>query len=206
MGAPLTSLPRAYFDEVYRASSDPWGFRTRAYEVRKRQLTMAMLPDPGYRSVFEPGCSVGVLTTLLAERSERLLAMDISAQALEIAAAGLPDHVELRQGTLPDDWPQEQFELVLLSEVGYYLGEDDCRRMAELAARSARDLVAVHWRHPVDDYPLGGDEVHSILEDAAQANNLTALVHHIEEDLRIDVWSADGRSVARRSGLLPGVA
>jgi SAM-dependent methyltransferase len=201
-----TSLPRAYFDEVYRASRDPWGFRTRSYEVRKRQLTIAMLPDPIYQSVFEPGCSIGVLTAMLAERSERLLAMDISAQALEIAAADLPANVELRQGTLPDDWPDGQFELVLLSEVGYYLGEDDCRRMAELAASSARDLMAVHWRHPVDDYPLSGDEVHSILEDAAQANNLTPLIHHREEDLCVDVWSADPRSVARRSGLLPSVA
>ncbi len=206
MTSAPTSLPPAYFDEVYRASQDPWGFRTRSYEVRKRQLTIAMLPDPTYRSVFEPGCSIGVLTAMLAQRSERLLAMDISARALEIAAAGLPSHVELRQGTLPDDWPDEQFELVLLSEVGYYLGQDDCERMAELAARSARDLMAVHWRHPVDDYPLSGDQVHSILEDAAQANKLRPLIHHIEEDLRIDLWSADGRSVARRSGLLPSVA
>jgi SAM-dependent methyltransferase len=202
----LTSLPRAYFDQVYRENPDPWGFRTRSYEVRKRQLTMAMLPDPVYRSVFEPGCSIGVLSAMLAERSEHLLAMDISAQALEIAAAGLPSHVELRQGTLPDDWPDEQFELVLLSEVGYYLADDDCRRLAQLAAKSAKDLVAVHWRHPVDDYPLSGDEVHSILEDAAAANDLTPLMRHCEEDLRIDVWSADGRSVARRSGLLPAVA
>lgn len=201
----MTSLPRAYFDELYRANSDPWGFRTRPYEVRKRQLTMAMLPDPAYRSVFEPGCSIGLLTAMLAERSERLLAMDISARALEIAETGLPSQVELREGTLPGDWPEEQFELVLLSEVGYYLGEDDCRRMAELAARSTRDLMAVHWRHPVDDYPLSGDEVHSILGDAAEANNLTLLMRHCEEDLRIDVWSADRRSVARRTGLLPAV-
>jgi len=95
----LTSLPRAYFDDVYRENPDPWGFRTRSYEARKRELTMAMLPDPAYRSVFEPGCSIGVLSAMLAKRSERLLAMDISAQALKIAAAGLPSHVELRQGT-----------------------------------------------------------------------------------------------------------
>jgi SAM-dependent methyltransferase len=196
------SLPRAYFDEIYRRDPDPWGFRTRPYEARKRELTMAALPDPSYRSVFEPGCSIGLLTALLAPRCERLLAMDISPQTLDVARAGLPSHVELRQGALPGDWPQEQFDLVVLSEVGYYLDSGDCRRMAELAAASARDLIAVHWRHPVDDYPLTGDEVHSTLADVAEAHHLIPLVRHCEQDFRIDVWSSDHRSIAARSGLL----
>jgi SAM-dependent methyltransferase len=196
------SLPRTYFDEIYRRDSDPWGFRTRPYEARKRELTMAVLPDPNYRSAFEPGCSIGLLTALLAPRCERLLAMDISPQALDVARSELSSHVELRQGAIPADWPQERFDLVVLSEVGYYLDSDECRTMAELAMTSGRDLVAVHWRHPVDDYPLSGDQVHVILQDAADARNLKSLARHLEQDFRIDVWSSDHRSVAARSGLL----
>ena len=71
------TLGQPYFDDLYRHHPDPWGFRTRWYETRKRQMTMAALPDQHYASVFEPGCSIGLLTRLLAARSDRVLAMDI---------------------------------------------------------------------------------------------------------------------------------
>jgi hypothetical protein len=62
-------------------------------------------------------------------------------------------------------------------------------------------VVAVHWRHAVDDYPLSGDEVHRILGESSSAVGTTHLVEHIEDDFRIDVWSHDARSVARRTGV-----
>ena len=154
------TLGQPYFDNLYRHHSDPWGFRTRWYETRKRQLTTAALPDQHYASMFEPGCSVGLLTRLLAARSDRVLAMDISPAALEEARAGLPPHVQLQRGSVPADWPSGHFDLVVLSELGYYLDEKDCQRMATLTVTAARDLIAVHWRHPVEDYPLAGDHVH----------------------------------------------
>ena len=71
----------------------------------------------------------------------------------------------------------------------------------ERAAGSATDLVAVHWRHPVEDYPLSGDEVHRILAASCSAAGMTHLVEHVEDDFRIDVWSHDPRSVALRTGV-----
>lgn len=196
------TLRRGYFEGLYAEDDDPWSFRTRWYEARKRRLTMAALPDEHYGSVFEPGCSIGVLTAELAGRCDHLLAMDISAKALQQAEAELPSRVELRQGGLPSDWPAGQFDLILLSEVGYYLDGEDCRRLAELAVTSARDVIAVHWRHPVDDYPLTGDEVHRLINRCAHAHGLADVSSYIDDDLRIDVWSTDRRSVAARTGLL----
>jgi SAM-dependent methyltransferase len=199
------TVPRSYFEALYRSGDDPWQFRTRPYEARKRQITMAVLPDPNYRAVFEPGCSIGLLTAMLAERSERVLAMDVSTQALEVARRGLPSGVEFREGAIPGDWPEEQFDLVMLSEVAYYLDVEDCRRMAGRAATSTRDLVAVHWRHPVDDYPLSGDEAHSVIGKVVETHGFGRLLSHCEDDFRLDVWSTDHRSVAARTGLLePG--
>ena len=197
------SLPQSYFDQLYVKDDDPWSFRTRAYELRKRDITVAALPERWYGSVFEPGCSIGLLTASLAQRSGRVLAMDISVEALQRINAGLPANVELRQGAIPQDWPDGTFDLVVLSEVAYYLDTAACRRAAELACGSARDLIAVHWRHPVEDYPLGGDEVHEVIRGVAEARGLSLLVNHVEEDFRLDVWSCDRRSVAARSGLLP---
>ncbi len=196
------NLPQRYFDDLYRADTDPWQFRSRPYETRKRALTLACLPDDRYGSTFEPGCSIGILTAALAARCDRVCAMDISPLALATASHAVPANVELRRGAVPDDWPAERFDLVVLSEVGYYLDTATCARLAALAAGGTRDLVAVHWRHPVHDYPLGGDEVHDLLATAAGQAGMGHLVSHREDDLRLDVWSHDHRSVAARTALV----
>ena len=61
---------------------------------------------------------------------------------------------------------------------------------------ASQDL-ACHWRHPVADYPLTGDEVHGALRERA----LTLTVEHIERDFVLGVYRADARSVAERTGL-----
>ncbi|MFE7421819.1 hypothetical protein [Rhodococcus sp. NPDC057529] len=60
----------SYFDAMYAASPDPWGFGDRWYEQRKYALTLAALPRPRYRRAFEPGCSIGILTAALAHRCD----------------------------------------------------------------------------------------------------------------------------------------
>jgi hypothetical protein len=196
------TLDQGYFDRLYREHEDPWGFRSRWYEARKRRLTMAALPDEHYRTVFEPGCSIGVLTSDLASRSDRVLAMDVASAAVRQARCVLPDHVEVRLGSVLSDWPEEEFDLIVLSELGYYFERQQWRRLSELAVESTRDLIAVHWRHSVADYPLGGDEVHRVLAESASRRGLTRIAEHVEADFRIDVWSSDQGSVASRTGLL----
>lgn len=195
------SLPPAHFDAMYARAEDPWGFRTRWYEARKRALVLACLQSERYASAFEPGCSIGATTAGLSARVDRLVAMDVAPQALDLARVAAPA-AEFQQGQVPDDWPAGRFDLVVVSEVAYYLDPSDCRRLAELASGSATELVVVHWRHPVADYPLGGDHVHDIFADAAAGEGLEHLLSHTEPDFRIDSWSRDGRSVADRSGLL----
>lgn len=200
-------LPDTYFDELYAASADPWGFTDRWYERRKRALTLAALPVRRYANAFEPGCSVGVLTAELATRCERLLATDVSAAALAAASQRLADApaVTLRRWALGDPWPAEApFDLIVLSEVLYYLGAD---LLAEVLP-AARDeltpggtLLAVHWRHDVGDYPTGGDEVHARL---AELSGLVRLGGYRDDDVVIDVLQRvppPARSVAAADGL-----
>ena len=61
MTAPVT-LGAEYFDAMYQDAEDPWGFENRWYEQRKYAISLALLPARRYRSAFEPGCSIGVLT------------------------------------------------------------------------------------------------------------------------------------------------
>lgn len=199
------TLPAGYFEQMYSESADPWGFRTRWYEQRKRALTAAVLPQRRYARGFEPGCSIGSLTAVLADRCDSLLAVDASERAVAAAAAALSGHpqVEVRGMRVPEEWPDGGFDLVVLSEVGYYLAGDDLDRLTDCAERSLVDggtLLACHWRHPVDDYPVTGDEVHAVLGGRP---GLDRVVTHIEEDLLLDVWTK-GRvpSVAHREGLV----
>ena len=194
-------LPTSYFDRLYQKNSDPWGFRDRWYEARKRDLTRACLLKPRYQKAFEPGCAIGVLTSELAVRCDDFVAMDPSHLALRQAQSVVPANVRLQMGAVPEDWPEGRFDLVVLSEVGYYLGLDECHRLASLAFGAADEVLAVHWRHPVADYPLSGDVVHDLLRAEARRRGFTQAVRHEEEDLRVEVWTRDGQSVARQTGI-----
>jgi hypothetical protein len=200
------TLPAGYFARMYAESEDPWGFRSRWYESRKRDVTLAALTRPRYRRAFEPGCSIGVLTAGLADRCDEVVATDVDDQALAAARAGLAtrDHVQVGRGAMPHDWPAGMFDLVVLSELGYYLSPEDLdllldRVVASLAPRAT--LLACHWRHPVAGYPATGDEVHARLLARPE---LVRAVAHEEEDFRVDLLTLGAApSPARREGLVP---
>ena len=158
------TLTTSYFDRMYEKSDDPWGFASRWYERRKYSLTIAALPRPHYARAFEAGCSIGVLTVELAARCGQLLAVDASADAVRQATARTAhlSHVTVEQRRLPEQWPSGSFDLVILSEIGYYFGAADLAAVIESCVASLTPggtLLAAHWRHPFADYPLGGDEV-----------------------------------------------
>ncbi len=204
------SLPASYFEQMYVESADPWGFGTRWYERRKYALTVAALPRRRYRSAFEPGCSVGVLTALLAARCDAILATDVADAALRTARTRLTDAdprctIEFRRWALGSPWPQRTFDLIVLSEVGYYLDADGWRAALDSAARaleSGGTLVCAHWRHPVADYPQTGDAVH----DAVRGTTGLALTGtYVDTDFVLDVLAKTPpapRSVAEAEGLV----
>lgn len=159
------TLPPAYFNDVYAASPDPWQFATSDYERAKYQATLAALPQAHFARVFEIGCSIGVLTGLLAPRCDELLAVDVSETALQTARQHLQGYanVVLQAMVVPQEFPTGTFDLVLLSEVGYYWSLADLALAAQRIVQSlclGAFVVLVHWTPRVHDYPLDGDAVH----------------------------------------------
>ncbi len=80
-------------------------------------------------------------------------------------------HVEVRSLAIPEGWPEVAegpFDLVVLSEVAYYLTADGLRdvlqRLDATLAPSA-NVIAVHWLGETN-YPLRGHAVHAALERA----------------------------------------
>ena len=199
-------LPADYFAKMYAAQSDPWDFESRWYEQRKYALSVAMLPKPRYRRAFEPGCSIGVLTEKLSERCDSVLATDIVPTALESARERLTGHdAEFRLWALGDDWPDETFDLVVISEVGYYLTfEKLIEAMLQVVEHlePGGTLLCAHWRHVVPEYPQNGDAVHSAVR---QTPGLAQFASYQDEDVLIDVFvkgPPSPPSVARSEGLI----
>src|SRR5262249_7407967 len=159
----LESVPTRYFDELYAADPDPWGFQTREYERLKYAATIAALPRTRYRNGFELGCSIGVLTRLFAERCGRLIAVDASEAPLGAARRRCADqpHVRIRRLRVPEEWPEGRFDLVVMSEILCFLSEQDlvatAKRMEETLESDGHFLVVHCLGQTI--YGWSGDEV-----------------------------------------------
>ncbi len=158
----------AALDGLHAREEEPWGADERWYEERKRQLLLAVLPRRRFDHGLEVGCSTGVLAAALADRCERLTAIDASSAALERARerlSGLPG-LTLARCDLPGEWPPGRFDLVVCSEVGYFLSPADVDRLAERVRTSLADagvVVLCHWRHEITGWVLDGPQVHARL-------------------------------------------
>jgi len=54
----------------------------------------------------------------------------------------------------------------VLSEVDYYLETDTLRAVLHRErVRFAETVIAAHWRHAVDDYPMSADQTNEIIAD-----------------------------------------
>jgi predicted TPR repeat methyltransferase len=155
------SLPAKYFDELYARDADPWRFASSDYERAKYEATIAALPQAGFASAFEVGCSIGVLTQRLAERCDSLLAVDVAEAALAQARHRCAElsHVTLQRMRIPAEWPEGLFDLIVLSEVLYYLSVQEIEQTAALVRHSIAKggaILLVHYTLPTD-YPNSGD-------------------------------------------------
>ena len=189
---PSGTLPPGYFDDVYRANEDPWNFATSPYEAGKYAATLAALPRARYEQGLEAGCSIGVLTKQLAGRCAHLLSLDVSPAALDKArarCANLPQ-VTFERRYLPGAFPDGRFDLILVSEVGYYLAMPDLLGLRDRCLNqlsTGGHLLLVHWTPFVPDYPLTGDQVHETFL-AAAGERLRHLSGRREEKYRLDLF------------------
>jgi SAM-dependent methyltransferase len=197
------SVATPYFDRLFADNDDPWAFRQRWYERRKRALTLALLTRPRYAAIFEPGCANGELSVELAPRCDRLVCCDTAAAAVALAKTrlmGFP-HAQVQQSRLRAQWPDGRFDLIVLSELCYYLDADDLTRLIDCALAALSDdgqLLACHWRAPIDGCPQTAAQVHALLE---QRLAMPCVARHHDSDFLLDLWSRDGTSVATHEGL-----
>ncbi len=184
MSRRVGTIPGTYFDGLYQADPDPWRFATSDYEKGKYAATVAALPDRRFATGLEVGCSIGVLTSQLARHCDDLLALDGAEAALAQARARCPS-VRFLHGMVPDDWPAGRFDLLVFSEVLYYLDAADIRTVAALAMRSLQpsgSALLVHYLGETD-YPTTGDDAAACF---IEATGLSPALQLREVGYRID--------------------
>jgi SAM-dependent methyltransferase len=152
-------------DELHRATADPWGVDERWYEQRKRLLTLAALPRRRFRRALEVGCSRGALAEDLAARCQEIVAVDRSPMAVHEARRRLAEieGATVRELDIPSQYPDGPFDLVVVSEVGYFLSPAELERLITRICGSLDPdgvVLLCHWRHPVAGWVLDGPDVH----------------------------------------------
>jgi predicted TPR repeat methyltransferase len=183
-------LDRGYFERLYAESGDPWNFETSEYERRKYERTLGVLRGRRFRRALEVGASIGVFTAMLAPLCDELVAVDVSERAVAAAKVRLArcPNVWVERRSLPEETPNGPFDLVVASEVLYYLPREQMlaaqRRFEEVLAPGGA-LLAVHWRKETRTYPLQGDEVHKLLEAHTRPKKTETIV---EPEYRLDLF------------------
>jgi 2-polyprenyl-3-methyl-5-hydroxy-6-metoxy-1,4-benzoquinol methylase len=156
----------AHFSQLYDANEDPWGFRTSAYEQAKCRTAIEALEDRRFHSALEVGCSIGDIPRLPAPPPQAVLAVDLVEQPLIAARAACADQpwVRFLRMRVPGDWPDGTFDLIVLSEVLYFLSPADIATVADRSADSLAPggvVLLVNWRGRSDD-PCTGEEAASL--------------------------------------------
>ena len=147
---------RHEFEAEFARAANPWRYDT-PYEQRKYEQTLALIPEGKIGRALELACAEGHFTSRLANRVDRLLATDISEIALERASQRCRDfdNIEFRTLDLARDPLDGPYDLIVCSEVLYYVG--DIHALRALAKRITKALVpggiflTAHARLVVDE-------------------------------------------------------
>lgn len=153
---------RITFDRLHADGADPWAVETSTYEHEKRQQTVATLGSGRFNRALEVGCSIGKLAEALATSCDALLALDVSQTALARARERLREqvHVTFERREIPADWPPGRFDLIVFSEVLYFLSPDEiqCTSIAaQRALATSGRCVLVNWTGE-NNLPVNGKQ------------------------------------------------
>lgn len=168
-----------FFEMLYRSTpgGDPWSFAAEAEEQARFDHLASVVGERKVGRCLEVGCSTGELTRRLVSLTRYLVALDVAPAAVETTrsvleraggSTGVDRSVEVRAGRVPEDLQEEDddFDLIVVSEVGYYFDVDGLLELTrELHGRAAGGsrILACHWTGSSEDHRLSAHQVHTVL-------------------------------------------
>ncbi len=177
-------VSEAQLAALYAGGDDPWGFRSSDYEAAKYAATVAALPDRTFAHILELGCGNGELARRLSARSARYTGLDAMPVALDAARRAVPGGRFVR-GFLPCALPPGDYDLIVLSEILYFLDAGGLDTLAEEidAVQPAAEILCVTWRGPSGN-PLEGEAALTLFAAACDGRRMTTV--RVEPSYRID--------------------
>jgi SAM-dependent methyltransferase len=144
------------FERKFQEIIDPWNYTSSHFERHKRDVLLRACGPARRGRVLELGCAIGETTRGLARLSLRLLAVDASPTALAEAARRCAKlkNITFRRALLPQETPAGPFDLVVVSELAYYLPAHLLRQLAQrifVALAPAGEVVVLDHRRFFDD-------------------------------------------------------
>jgi len=121
------------WERLYLENADPFEYQSSAYERRKYERTLETILNwrCGAESALELGCSIGVFTQMLAGHFGRVVALDISQEALTAAKQRNQANGNVR--FVLDDLRfmelGEKYDVITCAEVLYYVSQPDAQRV-----------------------------------------------------------------------------
>ena len=158
---------RPGFFEHFFDEGDPFGFDRNPEEQLKFARTLEACGGESLGRVLELGCAVGSFTEVLAPYADQVLALDVSQSAVDRVAQRLAAHPHVRAVamSIPAEFPEGTFDVVVASDVLYYLPVAELQRCVERIHASLADggaFVAVHYVPRMGSL-LNGDEAHDVV-------------------------------------------
>jgi SAM-dependent methyltransferase len=153
---------RADWERSYAGRDDPYGYELGGYDLDRYERLLGMLGDRRFGRGLDMGCSVGVLSELLAPRCDELVAVDISEAAVVRARERLSDHrhVTVERRTLPAEIPEGPFDLIVCADVAEYWDRGSwigAIRSIEERLSPGGVLLASFWRPYTRSHVQPGD-------------------------------------------------
>jgi len=158
----------AGFEEKFRVDIDPWNYRNSDFERYKRRLLIRACGAAKRGRGLELGCANGETTKLLASLCLHLTALDGSPTAIKEArqrnSGG--SRIKFVRAILPDQMPRGPFDLVVASEIAYYLTPHALQKLGQRLVRALASrgrIVVLHHRRLFDDAAQHSAIAHHVL-------------------------------------------
>lgn len=165
------------FEQRFRDNSDPWQTFTSRPEAVKREQILRAAGRRRWGCGLELAAGNGSNSGALAARVGRLDVCEATAagRALIGKATAACSNIRLWRHVVPERFPGDRYDLIVIAELLYYLRREDLRRLANEITRTLRPagrLILVHHHCRFPDAKLDGALVQSWLTERIGARLL----------------------------------
>ncbi len=161
MSVTLSNLRGLYAD-----GDDPWNFAHSDYEQGKFAATREALSRQAYRCALELGCGNGALASHLAPLCAGYTGIDAIGKAIAAARRRVPE-AEFVCDFYPCRLPHRDYDLIVLSEILYFLSPDSIAQLAhdirEFAPRA--EILCTTFLGDTEHMLQGKQSVTLLLDD-----------------------------------------